>query len=198
MRKKIAITGGIGSGKSHVAKYIKNLGYPVFSCDEIYKELCQTSLYVQKVQSIFPEAVRGNAIDKKKLAQIVFSNKEQLNQLNSLAHPLIMEKLHQEMDVAMGDVVFAEVPLLFEGGYEKDFDETFFVKRNLSSRVQGIIQRDKIGEDEAFARIRNQIDIEQVKAKICDENLIVHFIENNDTLEELEKQINQILQNLNA
>lgn len=198
MGKKIAITGGIGSGKSYVAGYIKNLGYSVFSCDEIYKELCKTSSYVQKIQCIFPEVVINNAIDKKMLAQIVFSNKTQLEKLNRLSHPLIMKKLYQEMDAAHGNLIFAEVPLLFEGGYETSFDETIFVKRNLSSRVQGIVQRDKIRQKEALARIRNQIDFACVETRIQEKKLIVHFINNEGTLDDLEIQIDKIIQHLNG
>ena len=198
MAKKIAITGGIGSGKSYVATYIKTLGYPVFSCDEIYKDLCQSSSYIEKVQTQFPEVVSNNQIDKKKLSQIVFSNKTRLEKLNRLSHPLIMEKLHQEMDNEKGDLVFAEVPLLFEGGYEKDFCETIYVKRNLKDRIQGIIQRDKIGESEAIARIHNQIDFSQVEYKIKERNLIVHVVENEGTLMDLEEEINQLIQSLNT
>ena len=197
MVKKIAITGGIGSGKTYVAEYIKKQGYPVFSCDEIYRELSQSASYIEKVQQLFPGVVSNNQIDKKKLAQIVFSNKIELEKLNHLSHPLIMTTLYEEMGKAQGKVVFAEVPLLFEGGFEKDFHETIFVKRKLSSRIQGIIQRDKISEEDAISRIHNQMDFTQVHKKISEEDLVIHFIENECTFIELEKQVDEILKKLN-
>ena len=179
MGKKIAITGGIGSGKSYVAEYIKNLGYPVFSCDEIYKDVSQSLSYIEKLQTIFPECVIGGKLDRRKLASIVFFDEKQLKKLNAISHPLIMEKLYEEMDKAEGDLIFAEVPLLFEGGFEKDFHETIFVKRNLETRVQGIIQRDKIGESEALQRIQNQYSLEYVESVIQRDDIPCRFIDNN-------------------
>ncbi|MBQ8429129.1 MAG: dephospho-CoA kinase [Clostridia bacterium] len=196
MGKKIAITGGIGSGKSYVAEYIKNLGYPVFSCDEIYKDVSQSLSYIEKLQTIFPECVIGGKLDRRKLASIVFFDEKQLKKLNAISHPLIMEKLYEEMDKAEGDLIFAEVPLLFEGGFEKDFHETIFVKRNLEARVQGIIQRDKIGESEALQRIQNQYSLEYVESVIQRDDIPCRFIDNNGTLNELKIQIDAVVNDI--
>lgn len=196
MGKKIAITGGIGSGKSYVAEYIKNLGYPVFSCDEIYKDVSQSLSYIEKLQTIFPECVIGGKLDRRKLASIVFFDEKQLKKLNAISHPLIMEKLYEEMDKAEGDLIFAEVPLLFEGGFEKDFHETIFVKRNLETRVQGIIQRDKIGESEALQRIQNQYSLEYVESVIQRDDIPCRFIDNNGTLNELKIQIDAVINDI--
>ena len=78
MVKKIAITGGIGSGKSLVLECIKELGYPVFSCDMIYKELLQTPKFARKIAELFPSCVKNNEIDRKELGNIVFNNKENI------------------------------------------------------------------------------------------------------------------------
>ena len=67
--KKIAITGGIGSGKSLVGSYLKKQGYPVFSCDEIYKEIFDTNEYVQLIERAFPSTVKDGKIDRKILSQ---------------------------------------------------------------------------------------------------------------------------------
>ena len=91
MVKKIAITGGIGSGKSLVLECIKEWGYPVFSCDEIYKELLQTKEFSQKITAAFPTCVKDEKIDRKELANIVCNNKEQLELLNKISHPIIMK-----------------------------------------------------------------------------------------------------------
>ena len=73
-QKKIAITGGIGSGKSTVARIIKERGFPVFSCDEIYKDVIKSAEYIEKIAQIFPNAVKNNIIDRQTLAKIVFSD----------------------------------------------------------------------------------------------------------------------------
>ena len=196
MGKKIAITGGIGSGKSYVAEYIKRLGYPVFSCDDIYKEISNSATYLKKVKQLFPGCVFEGKIDRQLLAKTVFSDKMKLEQLNQLSHPLIMEKLYCEMDKAEGEFIFAEVPLLFEGGFEKDFHETIYVKRNLPERIQGVMQRDNLSEEEALRRIQNQYKFEDVLHKIEEEALKVTFLENDSTLDALNIKINSMIKQL--
>ena len=119
-----------------------------------------------------------------------------LEQLNQLSHPLIMEKLYCEMDKAEGEFIFAEVPLLFEGGFEKDFHETIYVKRNLPERIQGVMQRDNLSEEEALRRIQNQYKFEDVLHKIEEEALKVTFLENDSTLDALNIKINSMIKQL--
>ena len=158
MSKMIAITGGIASGKSTVLKTIKELGYTVYSCDEIYKELTSDSSYIVIIEKEFPGVVCDGKIDRSKLAQIVFSNETARKRLNAIAHPLIMERLLKRMQNAKEMLVFAEVPLLFEGNFQSLFDEIIVVYRNKKERVDAICQRDCISEKEAYARINSQFD----------------------------------------
>ena len=74
MGKKIAVTGGIGSGKSTVLTLLKNLGYPVFSCDEIYREITESQAYVKEIETLFPSCVENGTINRKALAEIVFND----------------------------------------------------------------------------------------------------------------------------
>ena len=76
MKKKIAVTGGIGSGKSTVCKLIENMGYSVFSCDKIYQNIIHSKRYVQEIERVFPSVVKQGEIDKKLLSEIVFSNEK--------------------------------------------------------------------------------------------------------------------------
>ena len=121
MKKKIAITGGIGSGKSTVLHIFGEMGYPIFSCDEIYREIIDTAEYVKKIEMTFPRCVVDGKVDRKLLASTVFGNGEALEKLNAIAHPLIMQRLLEEMKNCTSEKVFAEVPLLFEGNYEALF-----------------------------------------------------------------------------
>ena len=94
MRYRIAITGGIGSGKSQCLNILNKLGYKTFSCDEIYAELKDGEEYVAKIKTIFPQVIENGKINNQKLSKIVFSNEAELKKLNQIAHPIIMKELY--------------------------------------------------------------------------------------------------------
>lgn len=175
---KVAITGGIGSGKSTVAQYLREKGYPVFSCDEIYKEIYTTDEYQLELTSVFPECAVNGRIDKQLLSKRVFSDKNALVSLNKIAHKRIMAALYDRMESVVGGIVFAEVPLLFEGGYEKHFDQAIVVLRNREKRIKAVALRDGITDKAVQQRMDSQFDydntenLKQLKEKgyVCIEN----------------------------
>lgn len=188
-KKYIAITGGIGSGKSAVVEILRGLTYPVFSCDELYKEVIQSAAYIEKVQASFPSAVKDGRIDRKVLGDMVFNDKKKLEQLNALAHPLIMSLLIQRMKAIPGEIVFAEVPLLFEGNFENLFDEVIYITRDNDQRIAAIVNRDKISADDAQKRIDNQFDGTSIEGKRRLKNCNAKVIDNNKTKEDLKNKI---------
>ena len=157
-QKSIAITGGIGSGKSTLLSLLQKKGYTVFSCDEIYQSLLCNPSYIQKVKSLCPTAVRNNAIDKTALGKIVFENDTKRQQLNEIAHPSIMQELYAQIKKQDG-VVFSEVPLLFEGEYEDDFDAVIVVMREKQQRALAVAKRNGISTQNAKQRMLSQFDI---------------------------------------
>lgn len=193
---KIAVTGGIGSGKSFALQYIASLDFPVFSCDEIYKQVILSKEYIEKIQQVFPECVIGNQINRKKLAEIVFSNDAQMKQLNNIAHPLIMEQLFNDMARAQANLVFAEVPLLFEEGYEDQFDFVFIIQRSLEERIESVKKRDGLSQEEILRRIRSQFDYSQISTLDYYKNPKFIIIENTTDIEgvkvNLHSAINQL------
>lgn len=192
MKKKIAVTGGIGSGKSIALSYIKVLGFPVFSCDLIYKKIMQQKEYVEKVGEFFPETIIDNQVDRKKLSDIVFQNSAKLKILNGLAHPLILEELDKEMSQEGKDVVFAEVPLLFENNLQDKFDKVIVVYRDISKRIEAVCERDRVTLGEAQARINAQFDYDKNLEELNkDDNIYILF--NNQTKENLYKQIDNYI-----
>ena len=162
--KKIAITGGIGSGKSTVCNLLKQQGYPVFSCDEIYREIMKSPNYIQSVERIFPSAVQNGKIDKTVLSSLVFSNPDKLKTLNRIAHPLVMKRLLAEMNESQEPVVFAEVPLLFEGNFQNLFDGCLIVRRRKADRIQSVQKRDGLSKEEILSRIQNQVNHCKIKS----------------------------------
>lgn len=160
-KRFVAITGGIGSGKSAVMQCIARLGYPAFSADAIARNIYDDPDIARRVRAMFPECFDGERIERKKLADIVFSAPEALRRLESVTHPAIMARLFSQMEAAAGPIAFAEVPLLFEGGYEGDFDNVIVVMRDFGARLRAVMERDVCSEPEALARFRNQYDYEK-------------------------------------
>lgn len=196
MKKKIAITGGIGSGKSTVCKWLLEMGYLVFSCDNIYNELIYEPSYISEIENVFPTVVIHNQIDKTRLASIIFSSETAREKLNNIAHPFIMERLHNLMDTVSEDLVFAEVPLLFERGYEQNFDKIIVVMRNIEQRIQAISARDNIIVSQAMAKIQTQYDYEKDEKQVL-KNTNVHILDNNDDMYSLKNQLLKILEKIN-
>ena len=172
-KMKIAICGGIGSGKSTVASVLRELGYPVFSCDEIYTEIINSAQYIEKIAQAFEGVVIDGKIDRAKLAEQVFGDNEKLQKLNAIAHPLIMQSLREQMDNADG-VSVAEVPLLLERGFQDEFDKVIVVVRDKEERIRSVQLRDGENRENIEKRISAQFDYDtKVKDLPSDKFLIL-------------------------
>ncbi len=194
--KKIAVTGGIGNGKSTVLTLLKEKGYPVYSCDEIYKEIIKTKSYIEQISNIFPSVIVDNQIDKGKLASIVFTSGSARKKLNEISHPLIMKSLLKKMNTETQGVVFAEVPLLFEGNYENLFDGVILVKRKLEDRIQATIQRDHQTREEVLAKIQTQFDVEKQENKNRIKKCNAYIIDNDCSIQLLNEKVDKIIKTL--
>ncbi len=188
MKQKIAITGGIGSGKSTLVKLIQESGFAVHSCDEIYQTIIKSPLYVKEIKKIFPSAVRENSIDKNVLAQIVFDDNAARQKLNSIAHPLIMQELSKRMDESDGEMVFAEVPLLFEANLENAFDLIIVIMRMGAQRIQAVSFRDNSSIEQVRKRIHAQVDYQSKTMQKRIKNCNAFIIDNNGDFEHLKEQ----------
>lgn len=186
--KKIAITGGIGSGKTFVCGLLKARGFCVFSCDEISRALWKSAEYRALLVQEFPDCASGGDIDKPRLTAKVFSDESARERLNALSHPLIMKKLISLMDAVNG-ASFAEVPLLFEGGYEGLFDAVIAVRRSRVERVRAVSSRDGMSEREISARMAAQFPAERLEEKSC------YILENTD-VEQIGARLDEILKKI--
>ena len=186
-----AITGGIGSGKTLLSSFIRQAGYPVFSCDDIYAELAQGGNMVQQLESAFGNVTLADgSLDRKALAARVFGDKKLLGKLNGITHPAIMQQLFHLAQNSGGDIVFCEVPLLFEGDLQKYFDGVIVLLRPVKERVRAVMERSGMTEEEVLARIKNQYDYDSAElSKYC----VVH---NDGDAAALKEKIIKIIQNI--
>ena len=108
--------------------------------------------------------IQEGSIDKKALSNIIFQDESAREALNKISHPIIVNELFLRMEKAKGDLVFAEVPLLFETQEKTSFDGVIIVAREEAMRVKSIIDRDGISEEEAKKRIAAQINYNDLSA----------------------------------
>lgn len=157
---KIGITGGIGSGKSIIAEVFKNLGVKVFNSDIQAKKLYSIASVKQKIKENFSNTVfDNNIVSFKKLAQIVFNDKDDLIKLNSIIHPLVRLRFEEFIKSNNSEkYILFESAILFRSGFNKEMDKIICVSSPLPLRMKRLIARDKTTEKEVLKRINFQDD----------------------------------------
>lgn len=181
---KVGITGGIGSGKSTVAKVFEVLGIPVYYADDAAKRLMNEDEELkQKIKLQFGDSVYTNErLNKKELANIVFNAPEKLEILNSLVHPATLKDAEKWMQKNTDPYGIKEAALIFESGAQQNLDYVIGVTAPAPLRILRTMQRDGVTREEVIARMDKQMD-ETIKMKLCD------FIITNDEQEMLMPRI---------
>lgn len=166
---KIGLTGGIGSGKSTVAKIFETLGIPVYYADTEAKRLMNSSETLKKViRQNFGEATYENdQLNRKYLAGIVFNDPEKLELLNALIHPVTINDAEQWMQQQSAPYSIKEAALLFESGAAENLDFIVGVYAPQALRIKRVMKRDGLTADEIMKRINRQVN-EEMKMKLCD------------------------------
>jgi len=188
---KIGLTGGIGSGKSTVAKVFEVLGIPVYYADDAAKRLMHDDEELKlKIKSAFGEDVfTDGSLNKKQLASIVFNNSEKLELLNKLIHPATIKDTAIWMQKQTAAYSIKEAALIFESGAQEHLDYVIGVTAPAPLRIQRTMQRDGVTREEVISRMDKQMD-ETIKMKLCD------FIIKNDEQEMLLPQVLELHQKL--
>lgn len=160
---EIAITGGIGSGKSTVSDIVRDFGYSVYDADKIYSELTNKEQVVVKISSltsVCPKTVNGRLVlDRKAVAEKVFNDSVLLNKLNEYTHALVYEEIDKICRVNDTEaILFFEIPLLFESRREDFFDKVIVVMRDKAERINAVKARSGLSAGEILSRMKNQID----------------------------------------
>ena len=193
MTKIIGLTGGIGTGKTTVAKYFASKGVPFYIADEAAKKIMNTKEVIQEVQALFTENVilENGQLNREFIRELVFTNKDKLAQLNSIIHPKVKRNfddwLSQHQDAPF---VIKEVAILFETNGQDYCDATILVTAPLETRIQRVLERDKTSKDIILQIIQNQLPEEQ---KI---RLATYVIEN-ENLEKTYEFVDILIKKLN-
>lgn len=189
----IGLTGGIGSGKSTVSDILKEQGIPVVDGDRIAREVVEPHrpAYDEVVRVFGTEVLqRDGTLNRKRIGEIVFSDPEKLSMLNSITHKeiyrVILERLESLKETGT-TLVFLDVALLFETGFDQLTDRVWVVDAPDAVRVERIQKRDGLREEEILKRIQSQMSREMRNTK---GDLV---LDNSKGREELKAQILQEL-----
>jgi dephospho-CoA kinase len=176
MAKMIGLTGGIGSGKSVVAKIFTTLGIPVFDADEEAKHMMQSNPEMKSklIEQFGSSIYDASGLQKEKLAAIVFNDPYQLQLLNAIVHPVTIQAAKKWAAKQNSPYVIKEAALIFESGAADGLFKVIGVTAPLSLRLQRVMQRDGVPKEQVEARMQHQIS-DTIKMRLCD-----YVIENNN------------------
>jgi dephospho-CoA kinase len=188
MTKIIGLTGGIGSGKTTIAKYFKSFGIPVYIADDEARKIMQSPEIINAIKNTFGEDIFENRIlNREKLAKIVFNDPKKLEKLNSIVHPAV--KKHFELWLIENKTVpyiIYEAAILFESGRYKDCDIIVTVTAPIETRLQRVLERDKT---------TRELVLKKMEAQWSDEKRIAKsdFVIENIALDAAKREVDEIL-----
>ena len=196
--KIIGLCGGSGSGKSEVCSFVISLGIPVIDADAVYHEITsKEGQCLEQLRLEFgDEIISCGALDRKALSKIVFESgepKKIFARLNSITHPYVLSDIEDSLrkyEREGKEFCFVDIPLLFESGFDERCDYTVAVLADTEIRISRIVERDKITEENAKARIESQIDNETLRS-LTDYQLI-----NNSDKEKLRRSVSELLEKI--
>ncbi|WP_350285565.1 dephospho-CoA kinase [uncultured Croceitalea sp.] len=183
----VGLTGGIGSGKSTVAKMFQRLGVPVYDSDAAAKQLMVDSKPVREaVMELFgTEAYSGEKLNRTYIARYVFEDTEMLQKLNAIVHPAVRAHFIDWARQQDNPYVIQETALIFENNAQTLYDATILVTAPQDIRIQRVMDRDVVQKKTVLSRIANQLpDIEKVDK--------ADYVINNIDLDVVEKKVSQI------
>lgn len=194
----IGLTGSIATGKSTVSKMLKQKGYPIVDADEISKFVVEPgSPVLDEIAEVFGADILlpDGSLNREKLGSLIFHDEEKRKILNGIIHPAVRAEMLRQKEEWLekgANTVVMDIPLLFESKLQSYVDKIVVVAASHPIQKDRLIARNGYSADEADARIRSQLPIEE-KIKGADA-----VIDNDGTIEETEHQLNEILMKMNA
>jgi dephospho-CoA kinase len=192
MIKLVGLTGGIGSGKSTVARMLRERGIPVIDADAIARQVVEPGWPAHgEIAAAWPEVIAADGgIDRKKLGAIVFSDPKSQARLEAITHPRIREQVAVQaaaLEAAGHGLVFLEAALLVETGFYKQLDGLVVVSLSEKAQAERVMARDACSRESALARIRAQRPLAD-KIRVAD-----YVVDNGGDIESTREKLAQIL-----
>lgn len=187
----VGLTGGIGAGKSTVARLIQSMGYPVYNADDRARKLQNedAELLSEMVDLLGAEIISAGSLNRKLVAQLVFNDPNLLKKLNEIVHPRVQRDFDRWVGEQQASILFKESALLFETGANESLDFTVVVAAPEEIRIQRVVQRDGVEKEQVRSRTANQM-AESQKVERAD------FVINNDDCCLLIPQAENLLEEL--
>lgn len=170
---KIALTGGIGTGKTYLSKHFVQMGIPVFYADDEAKKIYQDEYFVQSLcQEFGTEILFPNGqVNLRQISKIVFNDESQLQKLNAMIHPWVMQQFEVWAAKQSSPAVIMETAIVFEGNLTSYFDKIIVADAPLELRIRRVLQRNpELSREEILQRISRQMSQEE---KCCRADLVV-------------------------
>lgn len=189
----LGLTGGIACGKTTISNIFKQLGIKVIDADKVAREVIELPEIVNQIKKNYGDEVFINGkLDRKKLREIIFNDKEKIMKLNSIIHPKVIDIFKEEYNKNKfsDEIIVFDIPLLFEVGLEKYCNKTIVVYVNEEIQIKRVMERDNSSRELAKKIIDAQMDLFE-KVKMAD-----YAIENNSSVNELEKKVKNIIESI--
>ena len=195
MTKVIGLTGGIASGKSTITDFLRRQGYPVIDADQVVHELqAKGGKLYQVLVAEFGNSIltAEGDLDRKKLGQVVFENAGLRAHLSHLQDQIIREELLARRDALKQteDVIFMDIPLLYEADYSGEVDEVWLVYVDKAQQLERLMKRNGFSVQDAENRLNAQLSLEEKRAKAQ------VLIDNSGVIEETFARVALLLEDL--
>lgn len=185
--KIVGLTGGIGSGKTTVAKMFASYGVPVYNADIEAKKLMNSSHTIreQLISLLGEETYQNGILNRKYMAGRIFNNPDLLDKANAIIHPKVVANFLQWAKVQTAPYVLKEAAILFESGSFSNCDAVILVTAPREERIKRVMERDQVSREEVLARMNNQWSDEKKRG-------LSDFIIQNENLSDTHKQVETI------
>ena len=195
--RKVALTGGIATGKSYVAARLKDAGIPIVDADLLAREVVApgTPALAAIRKRFGPDAVRRDgSMDRVRVGQIVFKDKRARLDLEAIIHPAVIKAINEFFNTLPKRTPFAvaDIPLVFETGREKEFDAIVVVACPRDMQIERMMERNKLSKEDAERRLNAQLPIEQKVKKAT------HVIKTDGTFDDTNAQVDALIETMRA
>jgi len=185
----IGLTGGIGSGKTTVSNLFSELGIPVVDTDIIARELVEPGqVALEEIVNSFDQSILldNERLDRKKLADITFKNKQSREKLEAILHPKIRQEMQNRISTLSSPYCIVVIPLLFETKQMESVDKILLVDCPVQAQIKRVKQRDQRSEQQILSIINSQTP-RKIKQQGADD-----IIDNNDNIEQLKELVTNL------